>query len=174
MVNVNLESVFLYLECAAVVSRRSCGRLQLCVCICHTQYVLFTLFCGLYTQTVMHDRKRPHCANLNATLTISTLTVAMRITPGCRPFVLPTLHVLVSVFHFFIAVLLALICSVIPPFPLSFPLSTPLIQLQETLTNAHAFHRQDAFPLVWLFQCHHLLSYRNSFKPNIGRSEDEE
>lgn len=105
------------------------------VCICRTQYVLFTLFCRLYTQIVMHDRKCPHCVNTKATLTISTLTAAMRITPGCRPFLL--------LFHFSIGVLLASICSVIPPFPLCFPLSTPLIQLWETLTNAHASHKQE-------------------------------
>lgn len=101
----------------------------------------------------------------------------MRITPGCRPFVLHTSLRFTSLsFIFFIAVLLALICSVIPPspFPLAFPLSTPLIQLRETLTNAHASNRQDVFPPVWLFQCHHLLSHGMRFETNIGGLEDEE
>lgn len=143
-------------ECAVVVSRRSCGSLVICVCICRTQYVLFTLISMGWTH-----KKSCMTGNVlsKATLTISTLTAAMSYEG--HTWLLLSSSSVTSLFLSFIffsrcAPGIDLVCHPsLPPFPLCFPLSTPLIQLRESLTNAHASHTRDAFPLVWLFQCHH-------------------
>lgn len=91
-------------EYVVVVSCRSCGCLEIsmCVCVCYSP---FWLSCIL-----MHDRKHPHCANTTATLTITDRHT-------CPP---PRAARLCFCLSFvFRGLLLALICSVIPPFPLS-------------------------------------------------------